>query len=189
MKTPRPLTRLAGLTVALAASSASAQTAATGPYYATPSWDQTMPASTRFVVLSNFASAAVLDRETGLIWQRAPSTISDVYTLAYQTCTYQPIGGRYGWRLPNASELASLFDPTVTSGPLLPAGHPFTVTTNSALFWTTSGTNSDKFGPTREVTGWGTVLGTTVISQGTLGTTQIAGRWCVRGPGDPGANG
>jgi hypothetical protein len=33
-----------------------------GPYYATPSWDQTLPANTRFVVLSNFANAAMLDR-------------------------------------------------------------------------------------------------------------------------------
>ena len=33
---------------------------AVGPYYATPSWDQTLPASTRFIVLSNMAGAAVL---------------------------------------------------------------------------------------------------------------------------------
>src|SRR5262249_23927325 len=43
-----------------------------GRYYATPSWDQTLPASTRFIVLSNFNSQAVLDRETGLVWERTP---------------------------------------------------------------------------------------------------------------------
>ena len=37
----------------LPAGSTLAQTTANGPYYATPSWDQTLPASTRFIVLSN----------------------------------------------------------------------------------------------------------------------------------------
>ena len=45
---------------------ASAETVANGgTHYATPSWDQTLPASTRFIVLSNFNGKAVLDRETG----------------------------------------------------------------------------------------------------------------------------
>ena len=39
-------------------------------YHATPSWDQTLPAATRFIVLSNFGGQAVLDRETGLVWER-----------------------------------------------------------------------------------------------------------------------
>ncbi len=47
---------------------------ANGPYYATPSWDQSLPVTTRFVVLTNFASDAVLDRETGLVWEKAPSS-------------------------------------------------------------------------------------------------------------------
>ena len=38
-----------------------------GPYYAMPSWDQTLPAATRFIVLTNMGSEAVLDRETGLV--------------------------------------------------------------------------------------------------------------------------
>src|SRR5437660_12527200 len=38
---------------------------AVGPYYAAPSWDQTLAASTRFIVLSNMNGDAVLDRETG----------------------------------------------------------------------------------------------------------------------------
>src|SRR5215472_9762541 len=57
---------------------ASAQTSGAGPYYATPSWDQSIPAATRFVVLTNFASAAVLDRETGLVWEKTPKTTTIV---------------------------------------------------------------------------------------------------------------
>ena len=34
----------------------------TGPYYATPSWDQKLPSDTRFIVLTNWNSEAVLDR-------------------------------------------------------------------------------------------------------------------------------
>jgi hypothetical protein len=65
----RSLSRTFGLIslgmIGLASGPAGAATTANGPYYATPSWDQTLPASTRFIVLSNFASEAVLDRETG----------------------------------------------------------------------------------------------------------------------------
>lgn len=53
--------------LALGTGPAKAATTEAGPYYSLPSWDQTLPASTRFIVLSNFASAAVLDRETGLV--------------------------------------------------------------------------------------------------------------------------
>ena len=32
-------------------------------------WDQVLPAATRFVVLQDFANAAVRDNETGLVWE------------------------------------------------------------------------------------------------------------------------
>lgn len=107
---------------------------AVGPYYANPSWDQTLPASTRFIVLSNMNSDAVLDRETGLVWEKSPSaTLVDWENAQFQ-CNRSATGGRLGWRLPTLQELASLVDPSVSPGPTLPAGHPFT-TVQSAVYW------------------------------------------------------
>src|SRR5262245_7566719 len=96
---------------------------AVGPYYATPSWDQTLAASSRFIVLSNFNSAAVLDRETGLVWQRTPNLLTG-WLGAQGACNDAVIGGRSGWRLPTVDELASLVDKT-QANPALPLGHPF----------------------------------------------------------------
>jgi len=112
------------LTLALAASPAAAQTTANGPYYATPSWDQTLPAATRFIVLTNFNSEAVLDRETGLVWQKSPSATHQTWFAALDACTLLTAGSRQGWRLPTIQELRSLVD--MTQSPALPVGHPFT---------------------------------------------------------------
>src|SRR5260370_35901588 len=44
------------------------------PYFPMPAWDQQLPAAERFLVLQdgNWASAALLDRETGLVWETTP---------------------------------------------------------------------------------------------------------------------
>jgi Protein of unknown function (DUF1566) len=106
------------------ASTALAQTTGPGPYYATPSWDQTLPSNTRFIVLSNFNSEAVLDRETGLVWERSPSQTTRDWFDSIEHCTLRNTGGRTGWRLPAVAELFSLVDRSQSS-PALPAGHPF----------------------------------------------------------------
>jgi hypothetical protein len=116
---------LAVVTLAVFAHPATAQIVATGPYYATPSWDQTFPGSTRFVVLANFNNEAVLDRETGLVWERSPTLGFLAWTASSQHCLDQQTGTRGGWRLPTINELASLFDPSATAAPALPSGHPF----------------------------------------------------------------
>src|SRR5580704_13425546 len=91
----------------LAASPAGAATAA-GPYYANPSWDQTLPSDIRFIVLSNMNSDAVLDRETGLVWEKSPSASSVDWVSAHDHCNQLIVGNRKGWRLPTVQELASL---------------------------------------------------------------------------------
>jgi len=130
-------------TLALGGSPAHAVSAA-GPYYAPPSWDQTLPAATRFIVLTNMNSEAVLDRETGLVWEQSPSTAPGIWFNASIYCLQLNKGGRKGWRLPTIQDLASLIDPTVASpGPTLPAGHPFS-NVQSSLYWsaTTDASNS-----------------------------------------------
>jgi hypothetical protein len=91
-----------------------AQTSAAGPYYATPSWDQKLQCDTqatcpRFIVLTNWDSNAVLDRETGLVWQRSPVQGTANWNNAHFQCNYvTTTGNRMGWRLPTIQELTSL---------------------------------------------------------------------------------
>jgi hypothetical protein len=74
-------------------------------------------------------SEAVLDRETGLVWERSPSTSLFIFANQQATlhCNTLAVGNRKGWRLPSVQELASLVDadPANTNSPRLPPGHPF----------------------------------------------------------------
>src|SRR2546428_5249603 len=135
--------------VGFAADPAGAATTAAGPYYANPSWDQQLPASTRFIVLSNWVDAAhpsggaaVLDRETGLVWEQSPSTSTFIWETAQFHCNNRSTGGRLGWQLPTVQQLASLVDPNVSPGPTLPSGHPFP-TVQSSFYWSATTFASD----------------------------------------------
>jgi hypothetical protein len=156
--------------VGFAASPAGADTVAAGPYYATPSWDQTLPTSTRFIVLSNMNSDAVLDRETGLVWQKSPFTGTRSWFVAHTLCRASAVGGRKGWRLPTAEELMSLVDPT-QSNPALPVGNPFAI--QNADYWSanTLAGNSDNAWYVRFTDG---------IPLNQIKSTNIF-LWCVRG--------
>ena len=96
-----------------------------GPYYAMPAWDRKMAPVNRFVVLTNWNSEAVLDKETGLVWERTPSGTNNFsWSAARSHCLARTTGNHKGWRLPSVHELASLLAPPQV-GPALPAGHPF----------------------------------------------------------------
>ena len=91
-----------------------------------PSWDKVINGQGRFKVLNGFNGAAVLDKETGLVWEQSPSTTSRTWTTAITECYNKNVGGRKGWRLPTVEELASLVDPSNPTGnPDLPPGNPF----------------------------------------------------------------
>ena len=177
--------RLLAITlVAWSSSSANAQTTAPGAYYATPSWDQTLPASTRFIILSNFSSQSVLDRDTGLVWERSPSALlfdgappAGVFggVHAHDHCVNLRIANRSGWRLPTIQELLSLVDSSQTA-PALPAGHPFTIAID-AQYWSATGYGNST----------APALRTIDFNLGFAGATGTGGSvfqfhvWCVRG--------
>ena len=99
---------------------------------ASPPWYQMLPGEKRFVLVMD--DQAVLDRETGLVWER--NTIEgDTYTwyAALEHCYQAYIGGRGGWRLPTMAELTTLIDKTQI--PVL--GEPFT-NVNLSLYWSST---------------------------------------------------
>lgn len=159
-----------------------AQTTSTGPYYATPSWDQTLPSATRFIILSNFDGNAVLDRNTGLVWEKSPEFGMSSWNGAKDACIKRRTGGQMGWRLPAVAELASLVsDKNV---PLLPEGHPFIGFNHSDSinllfgFWTATA----HVDPEAVWTVTFKMAGAVFLAAKDTGTSGI---WCVRGGSNP----
>lgn len=188
---------VAACAMTLASTTARGQTVANGPYYATPSWDQKLQCDStstcpRFLVLANLNNAAVLDRETGLVWQRVPGTVdsNQTYADAALACAGETTGGRRGWRIPTIEELSSLFDPGNPVSPFLPVGHPFTVPGGFSYFSYWSSTlAADRFGPNARITisddplpsSAGRRLGYGLASPPSASSTT----WCVRAPSSP----
>jgi len=97
------------------------------------SWHRILGAN-RFELV--MGGVAVLDHETGLVWQREPALLAEEqWIIATRNCTFAEIGGRKGWRLPSVEELATLVDMS-QSQPTLPAGHPFQNLAPNDRFWT-----------------------------------------------------
>jgi hypothetical protein len=107
-----------------------------------PAWSRALSSeggceSQRFECVMN--GAAVLDRETGLVWERTPGTTLTTWRFAQDDCREIGTGGRRGWRLPRDSELSSLVDPALTNPTIaLPAGHPFNVSSLHIAFWSST---------------------------------------------------
>ena len=141
-------------------------------------WDTVLPAATRFVVLTDFASAAVLDKETGLVWEKSPAIVAKGWGGADYECANKNIGGRYGWRLPSLPELTSLIDPSLpaSADPKLPPGHPFT-NVLADVYWTA--TMQQRTPPT---VAWGVNIASAVspVTSSDL-STLLFHEWCVRG--------
>jgi hypothetical protein len=96
-----------------------------------PSWGKTLTsnggcASKRFTCVLPTAAdptgEAVLDHETGLVWQRVPDPDETYWPNALQSCRDADTGTRHGWRMPSYNQLASLQDDVSVDG--LPPGHP-----------------------------------------------------------------
>jgi len=154
-----------------------------------PSWTLALPAddtgdpcnSRRFACV--LGGEAVLDNETGLVWQRDPETSAVTWYAAASNCRVAATGGKYGWRLPATHELASLLD---TSADFLPDGHPFggqaAVTgewwSNSAPLLIAAGSSP----PHPDILFSEVVVNPAVPAIDTRLTLNNA--WCVRGTGN-----
>ena len=135
-----------------------------------PTWSQKLAASERFDLVLD--GGAVLDKETGLVWEKSPDTSTRAWYSAGYHCHQREVDGRKGWRLPTIEELASLVD-TTQSNPALPSGHPF-LNVQSSFYWSSTTNTGDATGA------WDVSFG--------VGVMSITGKgydgfyvWCVRG--------
>ncbi len=118
----------------------------------------------------------VWDRETGLVWERAPTSAFIDWYAADSRCYKLQYGGRYGFRLPTVEELATLLDLSQPP-PTLPEGHPFLIGSHT-LYWSSS-TNA-----TVEESGqhaWGIRLDGFQVGVSSGRKTTPWHVWCVRG--------
>ncbi len=146
-------------------------------------WDRHIDNPNRFHVLAGFGGNAVLDRETDLVWERAPDTIQFEWLQAQALCNLKNVGNRKGWRLPTVQELASLVDPTVPSpGPTLPSGHPFqnirvtpdpSVSPSASAYWSATSSSVDS------TAAWDVEFQTGVVANTSKSVFHYV--WCVRG--------
>jgi hypothetical protein len=143
----------------------------------TQNWDTVLPGDQRFTILPGFNNQAVRDNETGLVWERSPSTSQVTWYDAVRTCWHRQVGGRMGWHLPTVEELGSLVDPTIPApGPGLLAGHPF-LSIQPASYWSTTTDVRVEFLPTQA---WDVRFD--VPGQiGDQGKNTLLHFWCVRG--------
>jgi uncharacterized protein DUF1566 len=140
---------------------------------ATQNPNNALPTAQRFVILPTFTNDAVLDKASGLVWERSPQTMSAKWSEARRICTEKNVGGRKGWRLPSLEELSGLVDSSVAPpGLALPPGHPF-LAIRSAVYWSSTRPGEDPKGA------WGVHFGlgggATFINW--AHSVQV---WCVR---------
>ncbi len=117
--------------------------------------------------------AAVLDKETCLVWEQSPVTATGAWAGALSHCFNKKVGERKGWRLPTIEELATLVDDT-QGPPTLPSGHPFdTTAVQSSYYW------SSTTDPTDATDAWVVDLGRGDVFNDFKDNSNFV--WCVRG--------
>lgn len=146
------------------------------------SWDSVINGPGRFRILKDFNNAAVMDRETGLVWERSPDTGTRDWRGAHRFCIDRAVGNgnRKGWRLPTVQEILSLVDPT-RDAPSLPAGHPFS-NVQPDFYWSATTFGADP------ALAWGGGFENNLTEPGARFTDKTLPFfvWCVRsGHGGP----
>jgi hypothetical protein len=143
----------------------------------TQNWDKNLPSASRFTVLKEFGDAAVLDNNTGLVWEQAPDAITNRnWASSTRYCVSKLVGGTVGWRLPSVIELKSLQDPTLVA-PFVPSVFSG-IQTVDADYWsaTALADNPDA--------AWGVDFagGSSMGAVFNNSTANELHAWCVRGP-------
>lgn len=130
-------------------------------------WDTNHPSATRFTTAF---PGAVLDKNSGLVWEQAPDATPLFWNLARLSCVNMSLGGTRGWRLPSVAELASLIDPSLPT-PFVPAS-VFTGV-QSVGYW--SVTSSAAF----PGSAWSVSFHNGIVNEFSQTISHPA--WCVRG--------
>jgi hypothetical protein len=126
----------------------------------------------------------VLDKETGLVWERRPgSTFPEVsWDDAVGVCYQRRLADRRGWRVPHVVEFLSLVDDNA-GPPRLPTNHPFSLspgTYGEYYYWSSTTTPSSPFGvddPGALIM----IFGSGVVYTVSRDSSVQIGVWCVRG--------
>ncbi len=129
----------------------------------------------RFHALQEYEGEAVLDTQTGLIWEQSPTQGRAAWSRAKSQCGVKIIGSHRGWRLPSFFELMTLVEPSFagqTGTPLLPTGHPFNHLV-VGVYWSSETTEQDP--------GLAYVVDFLAGDVATREKTMQAGLWCVKG--------
>lgn len=166
--------RIATLVATLAASFLLAGVAPVqaGPF---PTLDKIKKGPGRFKPV--LGGAAFLDKETGLVWEKTPKADTLAWDVAIFECFNEQIGGRFGWRVPAAEELATLLAREANGFVRPPFDHPF-VNVNG-IFWSSShGATVSGSAYVVQFTGGNL---TNPITFTNMTSTSEARRWCVRG--------
>ena len=156
--------------------SLSAALATAGDFYVVPvkpqfkSWDTKIEDTSRFKLVLD--DEAVLDRETGLVWEKSPLSVSMSWANTVYSCYGNLDGGRSGWRLPTIEELSSLIDYT-QSNPALPSNHPFENIFQD-YYWSITSSPYD-------VSSALVIDLSTGVYTHAPKTNELIHRWCVRG--------
>lgn len=139
----------------------------------TTRWDTNHPSASRFTIVF---PGAVMDKNTGLVWEQNPSSPATDWSAARFQCVNKNVGGTRGWRLPSVVELTSVLNQqTQVATPVVPS--EFTGV-QIANYW-----SATTHAPT--ATSNSTTIALTLsFSDGTVGQSNKGGSgnvWCVRG--------
>ena len=136
---------------------------------AMPGAAQAEESSSRFVLILD--GDAVKDSASGLVWEREPDYIFDVWDRSVARCATKTVGGRQGWRAPSIDEIKTLID-LDQQDPALPAGHPFR-NIKSGIYWTATPHPKD------DIVAWQmSFFSGQAVTDQKSGTRRL---WCVLG--------